>query len=460
MKRQSVVNSLFSVLMALFMIALAPTRAFSASGDYVTVIIENNGAYPVTFQRPYKIDHADFNYESSNGDPRFITENSEVRDSVTIDGNQSVVLFMDLAKPIYNVFDILSKDWGFNIKFCIQEGPCDEARISGTIKSTSTFKWSQSDNFSTGRASEMTSSELNAYAQIKGAISAMLNIVGGMIGFPGSGGLIGGLPDSQAFKVVVTQKQKTRFSVDLQPISDSATSMQINMAVKRIQPASGNIDYNSFAIQNSNIITNGLTVTKNDCIDGKLRQCAIVLNGVVKTMNMYEVAFGAIDNAGTKATVNLAYSRGALVVSNNLPFPARVFLRVDKRILVSKDIMPGGHEDLREIIPLLRGQSCNEVQDPFIPSRVMWSCPVTFNFQSDGGPDISFMMNCVLAARNGTVQSGDADEMNLYRLSNCNPSIPASLSKSSPNLYKIYMNTMLPISGMYKMISLELAASR
>lgn len=439
-------------------VMLTAATAFAGSPDYVTVVIENNGTYPVTFQLPTKVDSSDFN--PMGGVPVFASNTSpDVRTSVTVDGNQQAVLFMGLEKPFFNVFDILSKDWGFNITSCIQDGPCDDARISGTIKSTSTFNFKQNNIFSTSSVQEMTSSELDDYAKAKSSIAAMLTVVGGIIGFPGSGGMIGGLPDVQAFKVTLTQKAKTRFSFEPQLRSDDAGIMQLSMAVTRTFPASGSVDYDMFAIQNNNIITNGLNVLQNGCSDGKLRKCTIDLSGSMKTMNMYDAVFGATDNAGTKVTVKLAYSRGALVVVNNLPFPARLWMRIGKRVLVNTELMPGGNEDIRRIIPSMNDESCKDVMDPFIPTLIMKSCPVTFTFQSDGGPGINAQLTCVLTARNGTVQAGGSDELNLYNMSRCSPSLPAPLSNAAPNLYKMDIHQVMQMSGMYKMISIDLFKS-
>lgn len=448
----------YLVMFGLIVMMTSPP-AFAGSPDYMTIVIENNGTYPVTFQLPTKVDPSDFN--PMGGMPVFVSGTSpDVRTSVTVDGNQQAVLFMGLEKPFVNVFDILSKDWGFNLKSCIQDGPCDDARISGSIRSTSTFNWKQSNSFSTSSVQEMTSSELDAYAKSKSAIAAMLTIVGGMIGFPGSGGMIGGLPDVQAFKVTLTQKAKTRFSFEPQLRSDDAGIMQLSMAVTRILPASGSVDYDMFAIKNGNIIADGLSIVHNGCSDGKLYKCAIDLSGSMKTMNMYDAVFGATDNAGTKVTVKLAYSRGALVIVNNLPFPLRLWMRVGRRILANTELMPGENEDIRRIIPSMNDESCKDVMDPFIPTLTMKSCPVTFSFLSDGGPGIDAQLTCVLAARNGTVQAGGSDELNLYSMSRCSPSLPASISNAAPNLYKMDIHQVLQMSGMYKMISIDLFKSR
>ena len=441
-----------SIFLAL---SLNSKDAFSAAGNYVTVIIENKGIYPITFELPKNISSSDF-----DTDPQIITEKGTATKPVIVDGDQSIVLFMILSKPVVNAFDALKKEWGFNINYCIQEGSCDQARISGTIRSTTTFNWSQGNNVSLPSTSEITSSELNAYAQAKGALSAMLNIVGGILGMPGSGGMIGGLPDSQSFKVTLTQKEKTRFSFDMSPLSDNSGNMQVDMAVKRIFPNRGSFDKEIFSIASNNVISNGLNVTQNTCVDATLRQCNIRVFGRINSANMYDAVFGARDNAGTTVTVNLGYSRGALMVLNKLPFPTKISVRLGRRYLFNTEIMPGGHEDLREIIPLLQGENCNDAQDPFMPSRVMSSCLITFSIQSDGGPDIFAQVNCRLAARNGTVQAGDIDQMNLYLLTNCTPAVPVSLSKASPGLYKMYVNNILPIAGMYKMISIEMAKSR
>lgn len=170
-------------------------KAQAAEPDFITVLIENEGDYPITFEPAFNVNAADFERKYPIDVPRYATLKGTEAGPVVIGSRQQGVLVMALKKPVINIVDLFSKDWGFNLKFCQERGACDEARVSGTIRSTTSFRWSQTNNFSNASYGSMTNAEMQAYAGAKSAVSGILTVLGGVLGLPfGIGGIFGGCP--------------------------------------------------------------------------------------------------------------------------------------------------------------------------------------------------------------------------------------------------------------------------
>ncbi len=294
---------LTSCLLGLPLAALS-LETQAAEPDFITLVIENEGDYPITFEPPFNVDSSDFERKYPVDVPKYATAKGLESGPVVIGARQQGMLVMALSKPMFNILDIFSKDWGFNLKFCQERGACDEARLNGTIRSTTSFNWKQSNNFSQAQVSNMTNDELEAYAKTKAVISGILTTLGSVLGLPfGAGGMIGGLPDAQNFKVTLKQQCNARFSINLEPSLAANGDFLVDLRVNRVLPSDMS-NFNGFVIDDNAVLSQGLRLVENACRDGRQAQCLIRLNGGTDMKNLNTTEFSVTDRAGCKAVTS------------------------------------------------------------------------------------------------------------------------------------------------------------
>ncbi|PUA47236.1 hypothetical protein C5U62_04450 [Pseudomonas protegens] len=440
-------------------LAVLSLETQAAEPDFITLVIENEGDYPITFEPPFHVDSSDFERKYPVSVPKYATAKGLESGPVMIGARQQGMLVMALSKPMFNIFDIFHKDWGFNLKFCQERGACDEARLSGTISSTTSFNWKQSNNFSDAQVHDMTNDELEAYAKTKVVISGILSTLGSVLGLPiGAGGMIGGLPDAQNFKVTLKQQCNARFSMSLEPSLAPNGDFLVDLRINRVLP-SDMVNFNGFVIDDSAVVSQGLRLVENGCRDGRQAQCLIRLNGGTEIKNLNTTEFAVTDRAGCKAGDKLAYSQGAFMLSNKVGFPVRYTLFIKDRMVDNGEVWPDQNKDLRQLVGQVMAtvgdQECPQAQDPWMGGRRMGVCPLRLEVQGDGGPGLKGSLRCSLSMRQGTVGDPNADYMNLYSLTGCTPAMPASISPVA-GFYQMDIKRMVPLSGMYKMISIDL----
>lgn len=449
---------LISCLLGLPLAALS-LEAQAAEPDFITLVIENEGDYPITFEPPFNVNSSDFERKYPVDVPRYATVKGLETGPVVIGARQQGMLVMALSKPMFNFLDIFSKDWGFNLKFCQERGACDEARLSGTIRSTTSFNWNQSKNFSDAQVSNLTNDELDAYAKTKVMVSGILTTLGSVLGLPfGAAGMIGGLPDVQNFKVTLKQQCNARFSMNLEPSLAANGDFLVDLRVNRVLPSDMS-NFNGFVIDDSAVVGNGLRLMENGCRDGRQAQCLIRFNGGTDMKNLNTTEFVVTDRAGCQAGDKLAYSQGAFMLSNKVGFPVRYTLFIKDRMVDNGEVWPDQNKDLRQLVGQVMAtvgdQECPQAQDPWMGGRRMGVCPLRLEVQGDGGPGLKGSLRCSLSMRQGTVGEPNADYMNLYSLTGCTPGMPASISPVT-DFYQMDIKRMVPLSGMHKMISIDL----
>lgn len=449
---------LISCLLGLPLAALS-LEAQAAEPDFITLVIENEGDYPITFEPPFNVNSSDFERKYPVDVPRYATVKGLETGPVVIGARQQGMLVMALSKPMFNFLDIFSKDWGFNLKFCQERGACDEARLSGTIRSTTSFNWNQSKNFSDAQVSNLTNDELDAYAKTKVMVSGILTTLGSVLGLPfGAAGMIGGLPDVQNFKVTLKQQCNARFSMNLEPSLAANGDFLVDLRVNRVLPSDMS-NFNGFVIDDSAVVGNGLRLMENGCRDGRQAQCLIRFNGGTDMKNLNTTEFAVTDRAGCQAGDKLAYSQGAFMLSNKVGFPVRYTLFIKDRMVDNGEVWPDQNKDLRQLVGQVMAtvgdQECPQAQDPWMGGRRMGVCPLRLEVQGDGGPGLKGSLRCSLSMRQGTVGEPNADYMNLYSLTGCTPGMPASISPVT-DFYQMDIKRMVPLSGMHKMISIDL----
>lgn len=449
---------LTSCLLGLPLAALS-LEVQAAEPDFITLVIENEGDYPITFEPPFNVNSSDFERKYPVDVPRYATVKGLETGPVVIGARQQGMLVMALSKPMFNFLDIFSKDWGFNLKFCQERGACDEARLSGTIRSTTRFNWNQSKNFSDAQVSNLTNDELDAYAKTKVMVSGILTTLGSVLGLPfGAAGMIGGLPDVQNFKVTLKQQCNARFSMNLEPSLAPNGDFLVDLRVNRVLPSDMS-NFNGFVIDDSAVVGKGLRLMENGCRDGRQAQCLIRFNGGTDMRNLNTTEFAVTDRAGCQAGDKLAYSQGAFMLSNKVGFPVRYTLFIKDRMVDNGEVWPDQNKDLRQLVGQVMAtvgdQECPQAQDPWMGGRRMGVCPLRLEVQGDGGPGLKGSLRCSLSMRQGTVGEPNADYMNLYSLTGCTPAMPASISPVS-GFYQMDIKRMVPLSGMHKMISIDL----
>ncbi|WP_025128985.1 hypothetical protein [Pseudomonas sp. PH1b] len=449
---------LISCLLGLPLAALS-LEAQAAEPDFITLVIENEGDYPITFEPPFNVNSSDFERKYPVDVPRYATVKGLETGPVVIGARQQGMLVMALSKPMFNFLDIFSKDWGFNLKFCQERGACDEARLSGTIRSTTSFNWNQSKNFSDAQVSNLTNDELDAYAKTKVMVSGILTTLGSVLGLPfGAAGMIGGLPDVQNFKVTLKQQCNARFSMNLEPSLAANGDFLVDLRVNRVLPSDMS-NFNGFVIDDSAVVGKGLRLMENGCRDGRQAQCLIRFNGGTDMRNLNTTEFAVTDRAGCQAGDKLAYSQGAFMLSNKVGFPVRYTLFIKDRMVDNGEVWPDQNKDLRQLVGQVMAtvgdQECPQAQDPWMGGRRMGVCPLRLEVQGDGGPGLKGSLRCSLSMRQGTVGEPNADYMNLYSLTGCTPGMPASISPVT-DFYQMDIKRMVPLSGMHKMISIDL----
>nr|BFD41954.1 hypothetical protein FFPRI1PSEUD_34530 [Pseudomonas sp. FFPRI_1] len=449
---------LTSCLLGLPLAALS-LEAQAAEPDFITLVIENEGDYPITFEPPFNVNSSDFERKYPVDVPRYATVKGLETGPVVIGARQQGMLVMALSKPMFNFLDIFSKDWGFNLKFCQERGACDEARLSGTIRSTTSFNWNQSKNFSDAQVSNLTNDELDAYAKTKVMVSGILTTLGSVLGLPfGAAGMIGGLPDVQNFKVTLKQQCNARFSMNLEPSLAANGDFLVDLRVNRVLPSDMS-NFNGFVIDDSAVVGKGLRLMENGCRDGRQAQCLIRFNGGTDMKNLNTTEFAVTDRAGCQAGDKLAYSQGAFMLSNKVGFPVRYTLFIKDRMVDNGEVWPDQNKDLRQLVGQVMAtvgdQECPQAQDPWMGGRRMGVCPLRLEVQGDGGPGLKGSLRCSLSMRQGTVGEPNADYMNLYSLTGCTPGMPASISPVT-DFYQMDIKRMVPLSGMHKMISIDL----
>ncbi|QIH08190.1 MULTISPECIES: hypothetical protein [unclassified Pseudomonas] len=447
------------LLTGVLLSAMGCLKAQAAEPDFITVLIENEGDYPITFEPAFNVNAADFERKYPIDVPRYATLKGTEAGPVVIGSRQQGVLVMALKKPVINIVDLFSKDWGFNLKFCQERGACDEARVSGTIRSTTSFRWSQTNNFSNASYGSMTNAEMQAYAGAKSAVSGILTVLGGVLGLPfGIGGIFGGLPDAQDFRVTLKQQCNARFSMNLEPSVAQDGAFLVDLRVNRVLP-SDMTNFNGFVIDDSAVHSNGFHIVENSCTDGRQAQCLIKLRGGTSVTNLNTTEFAVSNRAGCKADEKLAYSQGSFMLNNKVGFPVRYTLFIKDHMVDNGEVWPDQNKDLRQLVGQVMAtvgdQECPQAQDPWMGGRRMGVCPLRLEVQGDGGPGLKGSLRCTLSMRQGTVGDPNADYMNLYSLTGCTPSMPASISPTA-DFYQMDIKRMVPLSGMYKMISIDL----
>ncbi|ROL62670.1 hypothetical protein BLX41_31815 [Pseudomonas protegens] len=449
---------LTSCLLGLPLVALS-LEVQAAEPDFITLVIENEGDYPITFEPPFNVNSSDFERKYPVDVPSYATVKGLESGPVVIGARQQGMLVMALSKPMFNFLDIFSKDWGFNLKFCQERGACDEARLSGTIRSTTRLNWNQSKNFSDAQVRNMTNDELDAYAKTKVMVSGILTTLGSVLGLPfGAAGMIGGLPDVQNFKVTLKQQCNARFSMNLEPSLAPNGDFLVDLRVNRVLP-SDMTNFNGFVIDDSAVVGQGLRLMDNGCRDGRQAQCLIRFNGGSDMKNLNTTEFAVTDRAGCQAGDKLAYSQGAFMLSNKVGFPVRYTLFIKDRMVDNGEVWPDQNKDLRQLVGQVMAtvgdQECPQAQDPWMGGRRMGVCPLRLEVQGDGGPGLKGSLRCSLSMRQGTVGDPNADHMNLYSLTGCTPAMPASISPVA-GFYQMDIKRLVPLSGMHKMISIDL----
>lgn len=460
LKHHSSTRRLYKIiaLTILTILSISATINANAAPDYVTIIIENDGSYPITFYPPSHVDNSDFSSDSEISTPRYVTNKDFVTGPTTLGAHSQLVLMMGLSKPLVNVFDILNKDWAFNLRFCQENGACEDARLNGTIASITSFSWTQSNNFSTSAYESITSEALQDYAKTKSTLAAALTFAGGALGLPfGSGGLIGSLPDMQDFKVTLKQACNARFNMKAEPGLAPDGALTVDLKINNIFPSTA-INHADFAIDSRDIFSSGFQITENTCASGQQSQCVVKLKDKGSS-NLINTDFKVTNHAGCSTGEKLAFSQGSFVLSNNVGFPVSYNLTINNRMFSRGEVWPGQVQDLRQAIgkamSTVGDQECPQGMDPWIPGRRMGVCPMRLDVWGDGGPGVNGSVRCKLTMRQGTVGDSAADYMNLYSLTQCSPESPMSISPNK-NFYQMSIKQIMPMSGMYKIVNIEM----
>lgn len=393
------------------------------------IVVMNNGTYPITIDSPSHVDGYDYAYGSV---PVIYTENGAASGPVTISGYGTAVL----------VFDVWSdKSWGFNLGFCQQDGPCDNARIEGSGGSVA---WTQSNSFS---LSSIQPYDRDIMAGLPDIVKKINEVMGVVSHIPVVGGIIGGpLIQSSSHMINLKQKCNARFFMDV----DISQVPQIQLKVHRVLP-NGATDFSEFIVDDDKVVTGSIRLAENTCRVGNTQDCVVTLAGTESSLN-YAGSVGMTNRAGCSRFETLGYSSGAFVIRNRSHSPLRYTVFINKRMVTNDEVMPRQDSDLRatigRIMTTVGERECPQVQDAYMGGRLMGVCPFRLDFAND---DAKGSLNCTLSMRQGTVQSATDDKLNLYSLTTCKPSLPAIVG----NGVQLRMDRYLMISGMYKMIALN-----
>lgn len=429
------------------LVTTAPS-AQAATYTIVEIVLSNEDAYPLIVKQPTHVDASDYAF-----DPIIGTTAGRAEGDLVIPGGGIAVVSAGVRKPPVDPFGWFSNDWGFNLTLCQENAGCDEARIGGHTSSDGvTADWQlTSSTYFAGKMQTFDDDAWAKYRESAANLNGILQFISKVASIPMLDKLLG-LPNEQGYKVTLKQKCAARFEMGLDLAQPAGKPPQVLMNIHRFLPT-GATSFDKFIIDDDKIITGPYKLVDNQCRVGNTSQCQITLASTDGQLS-YAGAVGVTNRGRCSLSEAIGYSAGTFRIRNGSGAPLRYTAFVNNRMVANDEAMPGQDVNLRDtivqVMQTVGDQECPQVQDPFMPGRRMGACPFRLSFQGDGAKGT---LNCVLSARQGTVQTPGEDKLNLYLLRSCQPQLPTSVSDRT----QLRLDQFVLMSGMYKMVSVTFA---